>query len=103
MRAGHASAGRECRSSAEAMWISGRPTSNAESASRGSSIVAIGPSHTAASERGSPTAKNGGRLNAVAMVPAFGDDLGPDPGGIAERDGQWAMGTEACRRSYRPA
>ena len=31
-------------------------------------------------------ATNGGKSNADAIVPAFGDDFRADPGGIAERD-----------------
>ena len=30
----------------------------------------------------------GRQVERGAMVPAFGDDFRPDPGGIAERDGQ---------------
>ena len=54
--------------------------------SRGSSTSSIGPSHTAAIERGSPIATNGGRPNAARLSQHLAIDFGADPGGVAERD-----------------
>src|SRR5215212_394507 len=59
----------------------GSPTSNAESASRGSVIISIGPSQTALTERGSPIATNGGRLNAERLSQHLARTSGPMPAG----------------------
>ena len=63
-------------------------------------MIASGPSHTAASD--ARIADRDERLQAeqVAIVPAFGDDFGADPGGIAERDRQ--RGGEGSRHRALP-
>src|SRR5687767_8158880 len=67
--------------SAAASWISGRPTSNAESASCGSSMIASGPSHTASTERGSPMATNGGSSKRPLLSQHLAMTSAPIPAG----------------------
>ena len=50
--------------------------------------IAIGPSQTALTAETLPTAKKGGTLVPAAPLPAFRDDLRPDPRRIAQRDGE---------------
>src|SRR5512146_2263009 len=61
--------------------MSGSPTSNAKSVWRGSSITSIGPSQTAATDRGSPIATNGGKRNSSRESQHFAITSGPIPAG----------------------
>ena len=60
-------------------------------------MSSIGPSHTAAIERGSPMATKGGSSNSRAVIPAFGDDFRADARRIAERNRERRMGG-ACHQ-----
>src|SRR6185369_6328060 len=83
--------------SAAVSWISGSPTSNAESAYRGSVMISIGPSHTASTERGSPIATNGGRPKLARLSQHFARTSGPIPAGSPRQIASGSEESDATR------
>ncbi len=57
-------------------------------ASSGPETTCSGPSHTARTASGDTDREERRQALGVAPLPGLGRDLRPDPGGVAERDGQ---------------